>query len=121
MELELKRIDARASIFAQKCDLFKKFIQAITLLGVVGMLIYCVIKVAECNTDSIKALSQFVKDFRISNTILGLSNFIWLGLYYKERKGKKRAIEQKGAYQIAAEKNDANRSSSGLTATGDTP
>ena len=39
----------------------------------------------------------------------------------EERRGKKRAIKEKGKYQRLVESKDSYRSSSGLTDTGETP
>lgn len=45
----------------------------------------------------------------------------WPILWYKERKGKKRAIRTVGILRRELEGNDPQRSSSGLTPTGDNP
>lgn len=71
--------------------------------------------------DVINAFAGLVEKLQIG-TILG---YIWAGtataLYVAERRSKKRAIHQKSALQHELENGDPNRTSSGLTATGDTP
>jgi len=49
-----------------------------------------------------------------------LTGFTGIG-WSIERRGKKRAIKEKGKYQNLAESKDSYRSSSGLTNTGETP
>lgn len=70
---------------------------------------------------AIEALSKVIDKLKLGSVI----GYIWGGLataaFVTERKGKKRAIKEKNRQQTIAEKDDANRTSSGLTDTGETP
>jgi len=72
-------------------------------------------------TEVINAFAGLIDKLGLS-TILG---YIWAftstGLYVAERRSKKRAIRLKSSYQHQAEQGEPNRTSSGLTDTGDTP
>jgi hypothetical protein len=73
------------------------------------------------NPASINAIASVIEKLNFSN---------WTGYLFGggtsiawsfERKGKKRAIKEKGKYQKMIESKDIYRSSSGLTNTGETP
>lgn len=71
--------------------------------------------------EVINAMAKVIESINFSNiTSYLISGALGVGWYY-ERRGKKRAINQKGKYQKMAERNDEYRSSSGLTKSGDTP
>ena len=73
------------------------------------------------NPEVIKSMAVVIEKINFSN-ITGYLLACGTGTaWYLERKGKKRAIEEKGKYQAKAEETDKYRSSSGLTITGETP
>jgi hypothetical protein len=71
--------------------------------------------------DSIVAIAKVIEAVHLGS-ILG---YLWgagaTAAWYRERKGKKRAIVQKSRYQKKAEEGEPNRTSSKLTETGETP
>ena len=71
--------------------------------------------------ESINALALFVEKLRLGEGLGYLLAGITGIAYYRERRGKKRAITAKGRMQKQIESNDPGRTSSGLTMNGDTP
>lgn len=75
----------------------------------------------ERSPEAIKAIAEVVKATDLGS-ILG---YVWGGamttMYGFERRGKKRAIREKSKYQKEVEAGEPNRTSSGLTPTGETP
>lgn len=71
--------------------------------------------------EAITALAAVIREFHLGS-VLG---YLWgagaTAAWTIERKGKKRAIQKKSEYQSMVESGEPNRSSSGLTPTGDTP
>jgi len=73
------------------------------------------------NPEVIKSMAIIIEKINFSNITGYILTCGTSAAWYIERKGKKRAIEEKGKYQQQVEKNDEYRSSSGLTEIGDTP
>ena len=71
--------------------------------------------------DQLSGLANVIKSVNFSNSFSYVLCAILSAGWYAERRGKKRAIRQKSHYQHLAEAGDPNRSSSGLTETGDSP
>lgn len=96
----------------------------VTILGIVWAL-WIIIKGLEpflySDPNIINAIAVVIEKINISNItgyiVATLTSCGW----YLERRGKKRAIIEKGKYQKIAEQNDDFRSTSGLTETGETP
>lgn len=66
-------------------------------------------------------IETIVDEGQLGKVVVGVIAIFMTGLYYRERKGKQRAIKAKSHFQKLAECNDPNRSSSGLTENGLTP
>lgn len=71
--------------------------------------------------EAITALAAVIREFHLGSAL----GYLWgagaTAAWTIERKGKKRAIQKKSEYQGMVESGEPNRSSSGLTPTGDTP
>ena len=71
--------------------------------------------------DGFSAFAKIVEALSLGSWFSSVWATIASGAWWLERKGKKRAIAEKGKYQEIAERDDEYRSSSGLSKTGDTP
>lgn len=79
------------------------------------------IEIAAKAPEQINALSSVVAAMRLYDLLpWSISCITGVALVY-ERRGKKRAIKKASKLQKLVEANDPNRTSSGLTETGDTP
>ncbi|MFT3870459.1 MAG: hypothetical protein QM715_18575 [Nibricoccus sp.] len=115
----------KLSLIARITESVVKLFQTVAICAAAVLAIYFImngcVSMSDKNPSSINALSNFVEKFKLG-TIFGyaLAGLCGAGYWY-ERKGKKRAIQEKAHYQKIAEKNDPDRPSSGLTSTGQTP
>ena len=66
-------------------------------------------------------IAKIVEELQLENVLSGVIFILLGGLYYRERKGKQRAIREKSHFQKIVQQSDPNRSSSGLTESGLTP
>lgn len=71
--------------------------------------------------EAIAALAKVVEAVNPATYSGYLFGAVATGAWWLERKGKKRAIQRKSDFQKELEAGDKNRTSSGLTPTGDTP
>lgn len=115
------RIEGGARRVATICDAIKHAVSLACIVGCLATIGWTVVEVSRAAPGSIRALAVFVRDWKLTEIVLVLGNVAWYGLYRKERRGKKRAIVRKSEYQKIAEASDPQRSTSGLTSTGDTP
>ena len=73
------------------------------------------------DASSLRGLAAVVEAFSVDRIVLILGNIILGTACVVERRGKKRAIREKGKLQRRLEDGEPNRSTSGLTDTGDLP
>lgn len=96
-------------------------VKSIALVWAVGLMMSGLQMIVLSQPENIDALGRFVEKIRMGEA-LGYAIAGVMGLaYYRERKGKKRAIEIKGCMQRELESNDPERSTSGLSPQGDCP
>lgn len=73
------------------------------------------------DADQIGAVARVIEALNLGS----MAGYIWgtvaTAAYIVERKGKKRAITKKAEFQEIVESSDANRTSSGLSKTGESP
>lgn len=104
------------------CDLLTTLCRCI-LTGVVAYCFFEAIKYL--GTQSPEHLSGFAviaEKLTVGTTVsISINVFFWPALWYKEYKAKKRAIKITGDLRRELERNDPQRSSSGLTSTGENP
>lgn len=120
-DLELAKIDASNKRWVSGLGFAAILIQVIG--GVLA--IYIVMDgfrdIVHSNPDSISALAKLADAVNIGNItsyfLTGIAGFAW----WRERKGKKRAIQEKSKLQKQVEEKDTYRTTSGLTDTGETP
>lgn len=119
--VEIEKIRASTDKFYAVCDSIKHFVK----IGGVVLSFYIIFKGLEpflsSKPEVISAMGKIIEKINFSNITSYLVGSVGYTGWYLERKGKKRAIKQKGKYQKIAERNDEYRSSSGLTKSGDTP
>lgn len=117
---------AKAQFGAQKFDATIGLIRTIVLggitLGGVWLLFDGLNKVIGGQTpDGISAFAKVINALQLGSVV----GYIWgAGAttgWVMERRGKKRAISEKSRFQKLAESGEPNRTSSGLTSTGETP
>lgn len=98
-------------------------------LGTLAALVLCVWLVFEGlrplvqgqSPEAIAAFANVVEALKLGFTAGYAWGAVATGAWWLERKGKKRAISEKSRYQKVVERDDPERSSSGLTETGETP
>jgi hypothetical protein len=120
-EIEIEKIRASTNKFSLVCGVIKHFISIGCVLASLKILFTGLQPFLTSNPEAIKAIALIIEKINFSN-ITGylLASATGTG-WYIERKGKKRAIHQKGKYQKMVESADSYRSSSGLTKSGETP
>lgn len=122
LTLELERVRHRTIRFEAFCRLASVLIKYGSFVVCVFIIFYGLKSLVDGRSAQVLlAMSQLVKSFGLQ-TWLG---YVWGGVstsaWLIERKGKKRAIKEKSEYQHRAEGGEVNRTSSGLTPTGETP
>ena len=99
----------------------------LSIKSITGVLIayFCFYKtltfVSTQNPDAIDALATFASKCKLPLLLSGAANLILGTAVTMERNGKKRAIREKGTYQKKYESSISDRTTSGLTPTGNTP
>lgn len=121
-EVEFRKINVEAERFASIIELVKYTLGCITFLVAIWLIFSGLEKILQNQSaDGISAIAKVVQALNIGS-ILGYVFGAAATVAWKiERAGKKRAITEKNRYQLAAESEDNDRTSSGLNATGDTP
>lgn len=106
----------------ERCfDLLKLTIKCIALYFTTDLIMNGIIEISEKSPGQILALSDFIEKLKLSDIIPWIISAVTSTGYMYERSGKKRAIKKVSRLQKEVEKNDPNRTSSGLTETGETP
>lgn len=77
--------------------------------------------IADRDAATINAITKLVSALRLGSVLGYVAAILCSVGWYFERQGKKRAIREKSRYQSLVERNDPYHTSSGLTATGETP
>lgn len=117
---------AKAQFGAQKFDSTIGLIRTIVLggitLGGIWLLFDGLSKVIDGQSpDGISAFAKVINALQLGSVV----GYIWgagaTAGWVMEHKGKKRAISEKSRFQKLAESGEPNRTSSGLTSTGETP
>lgn len=121
-ELEYAKAQFSAKQTGEIFTTLRHLISVLAVLAAIWLVFDGLQKViGDKNPDGIAAIAKVVEAVNLGS-ILG---YLWgagaTAAWWRERKGKKRAIAQKSKYQKTAEEGDPNRSSSKLTETGETP
>lgn len=120
-DLEIAKIYSSTEKFHTFCDVVKHGMTLLTILGSIFLIFIGLKPFLAANPEAILAIAGVLDKLNFSNMfsyfLTGTAGTAW----YIERKGKKRAIKEKGKYQKIIEKDDEYRSSSGLTRDGQTP
>lgn len=86
-----------------------------------GLLLYSIHAYITDSGGDIEGLARLAEALGLKYIAIGVCVCLGGGAYFLERSGKKRAIRRLGKFRRRMERNDPDRSSSGLTETGDTP
>lgn len=106
----------------ERCfDLLGVVIRCVAVYVIVQLIIDGLVEISEKSPQQIFALSAFAAKLKLSDIISWIISAVCMVGYFCERNGKKRAIKKISRLQKEVEKDDPNRTSSGLTITGDTP
>lgn len=123
-ELELKKaeLSAGAIKFNAVIKLCGQIVAAVTVIACVWIIFKELYDIVSTQSpEGISAFAKVINALKLGSII----GYLWGGgmsvAWWKERKGKKRAISLKGKYQKSHEASDTYRSSSELTEEGDTP
>jgi len=117
---ELERIKLQRM---ERCyvPLAQSALKYLAVLGGIWLIFRGLAPMFSNSPEQIGAMAKFVTALR-PGSMLG---YIWGGLmtggFMLERRGKRRAIKEKNKYQNIVEKNDFQRTSSGLNEDGSTP
>lgn len=121
IELARFRIYQNAKKFELVVGVVKNVVNGLLVAGCIYIIMHELRLWATQSPEAISSLAKVIEAFKLDSItayiVTGAACIGW-GM---ERKGKKRAISDKAYYQRIAEKDDAYRSTSGLTPEGDTP
>lgn len=120
-EIKIEKIRASTRKFSMVCGVIKHAISIGCMLASLKILFVGLQPFLTSNPEAIKAIALIIEKINVSNITGYLLASATATGWYIERKGKKRAIRQKGKYQKMIESSDDYRSSSGLTKSGETP
>lgn len=118
--LESKRLDVEKLKYYVK--LGTHIITALSWVGAVWLIFKGMEPILKgLDADQIGAVARVFEALNLGS----MSGYIWGAVatvaYHIEKKGKKRAITKKAEYQQIVESFDVNRTSSGLSKTGESP
>lgn len=121
-EVEYARIREGASNFRESLQLIKHALGCATFAVSIWLIFEGLTKViGHQDADGITAFAKVIEALELGSILGYLFGGAATVAWRRERKAKKRAIREKSRYQKQVEKADANRTTSGLNETGDTP
>jgi hypothetical protein len=121
LDLEEKRLLLGAQRFAEGLRVVKHALSTAGWVGSVWLVMSGLNELASKSPESLGAVSKIVNAMHLGMWVAVVAAAIFGVTSYLERKGKKRAIREKGRYQQQAEGGEEQRTSSKLTPEGDTP
>lgn len=95
--------------------------KSVAAMVIVYLIMHGLESIVLSKPENIDALSRFVEKIRLGEALGYILAGVMGFAYNRERKGKKRLIQEKGRLQNELEKEDPSRSSSGLDINGDNP
>lgn len=120
-DVKIEEYRASTTRFRYVCGIIKHFITIGGVLGALYIIFEGLKPFLKSDPQVLMVMVQILDKLNIYNItgyiVAAGASTGWA----LERKGKKRAIKEKGRYQALAESLDAYRSTSGLTSSGDTP
>lgn len=120
-EFELEKLKLQNKRLEFIFSLIKFCVMCLTVLVSLFLVFWGLRPFIGQKASEINAFTKFIGALNIGNWISYLISAAVGAAWIYERNGKKRAIKQKAHYQEIAEATESERSSSGLTKTGDTP
>lgn len=120
-ELELQRLTLSSVNLREWLGLARHIITVIGLIWCARLMFAGIENISTANPESLKALARVVEHMHLGS-LMGYLVAAMTGVgWFFERTGKKRAIRKLGKSRRQLECDDPCHSSSGLTATGETP
>jgi hypothetical protein len=120
-EFEISKLAIKAKRLESYLGIVRLLLVCGTIVFAIHLILAGIRPIIGQSADQINALASFVQSFHLGSifgyVLAGIFGVAWA----VERKGKHRAIQQKAHFQDIAERNEPNRSSSGLTQTGQSP
>lgn len=111
----------RVRLTEMKIGLVRYVILCFTILGAIAVMFWGLHPFIGQDATVITAFGRLISALNIGNWLSYLISAVLYIAWWNERSGKKRAIQQKAHFQDIVEHDEPNRSSSGLSPTGDTP
>ena len=102
-------------------DLLATLVRAAGAIIIVYIFMEGLKSIAAQSPDSVAAIAKVIEALKLNEWLPWVVSAILGTATYFERRGKKRAIKEKGRLQKIVEGKDPNRTSCGLTEFGDTP
>ena len=115
---ELKYRIVRLTTIASVC---MTLIRGGTAVAIAWLIIDGLIQISTNAPEQIGALAKVVEAIHVNEWLSWCMAAVCGSGWYLERRGKKRAIKEKGRLQKIVEANDPDRTTCGLTETGETP
>lgn len=120
-EARIAEVQVKGESFAQIVGLIRTALVGVIILGSIWLVMNGLQGLTGASAGQLSAMAELVDKFHISKMVHYCADGILVAGFLIQRRNAKRAIAEKARYQQEAEDADPNRSSSGLTKTGDTP
>lgn len=120
-EAQIAGAQISAEKFAQGIGLARTAIVGGIIIACLWVIMNGLKGLAGQSGEQLTGMALLVEKFHLSTMIHYCADAVLVTAFLVQRKNAKRAIAQKSKYQQKAEGGEENRSSSGLTPTGDTP
>lgn len=117
----LARIESNERRWIRGFDFGATVAKSIAAIFIVYFLMRGLQEIVLSKPENIDALGRFVEKIRMGEAMGYIIAGVMGVAYTRERKGKKRLIEEKGRMQQELESSDAHRTSSGLDGNGMAP
>ena len=120
-EVQIAKVQLSGEKFSQVVGLARAAIVGGIIIGSLWVIMNGLKGLAGQSGEQLNAMALLVEKFHLSTMVHYCADGVLVAACLVQRKNAKRAIEQKSKYQHQAEDGEANRSTSGLTPTGNTP
>jgi hypothetical protein len=120
-EAQIAEAQISGEKFSEGVGLVRTAIVGAIIIGSLWVIMNGLQGLAGQSGEQLTGMALLVEKFHLSKMIHYCADAVLVTAFVVQRRNAKRAIEQKAKYQQMAENGDSNRSSSGLTPTGNTP
>ena len=120
-EARIAEVQIKGEKFAQIVGLLRTGLVGGIILGSIWLVMNGLQGLTGASAGQLSAMAELVDKFHISKMVHYCADAVLVAGFLIQRRNAKRAIAEKARYQREVEGSDPNRTSSGLTNTGDTP